>query len=209
MGTAAAPDFPFVFGLHRRLAEAFLAILLTAGAACRERVEKVEPPALEEIAAAWSGGRSDPTCRASGPGAEYAGPIRGAEHCEWPAVSRGAHSGTVTGTRDSLGGLRSLTWQRSVPDSATAAQLVDSLGRALAAVGLTTSPCRGGGRRWQRSGLGVQFMPVAVESSGRRRVMIFATTLPDALPDLLCPGAPTVSPPPPDPRTTPSPYMGD
>ena len=172
-----------------------LAVSLCAASACGRVEETPAVPTLEQLAAAWSGGRSDPTCRSSGPGGEYAGPIRGAEHCEWPAVSRGAHSGTVTGTRDSLGVLRSLTWQRSVPDSATAAQLVDSLARALSAAGLTSHPCRGGGRRWQRTGLGVQFMPVAVENDGSRRVMVFATPLPEALPALLCPGAATAPSP--------------
>lgn len=175
---------------------AILAILGTAPAACGERVVDAAAPSLEEIAAAWSGGRSDPTCRATGPGGKQMGPVRGAEHCEWPTVSRGGHSGAVTGTRDSLGVLTSLTWQRSVPDSAAAAQLVDSLARALAAAGLTSYSCRGGGRRWQRIGLGVQFMPVATEANGRRRVMVFATPVPEALPALLCPGAPASPPAP-------------
>ena len=168
-----------------------VAIVATMVSGCEDQAD-VTPavPTLEQLAAAWSGGRADATCRSSGSAGEYAGPMRGAEHCEWPTVSRGAHAGTVTGTRDSLGVLRSLTWQRSVPDSATAAQLVDSLGVALAAAGLTSYSCRGGGRRWQRAGLGVQFMPVAVESSGRRRLMVFATPMPEALPALLCPGAP-------------------
>lgn len=176
---------------------AILAILLAAGAACGERAVDDAPPTLGEIAAAWSGGRSGPTCRATGPGGAQMGPVRGAEHCEWPTISRGGHSATVTGTRDSLGVLQSLTWQRSVPDSTTAAQLVDSLGLALTAAGLTSYPCQGGGRRWQRAGLGVQFMPVATEGDGRRRVMVFATPVPEALPALLCPGAPASPLPPP------------
>lgn len=112
-------------------------LVLAATLACSE---KSEPPAqapltLEDIAAAWSGGRTDAACRPHGPRGEYLVP--GDEHCQWPTVSRGAQWSTVSGSRGSVLGLSSLTWERTVPDVAAALQLADSLGAALTERGLT------------------------------------------------------------------------
>jgi hypothetical protein len=172
----------------RRLA---LALVMVGVTACGTRETAPQPEmTLEEIAAAWSGGRADPTCRSSGPRGEYLGPVPGAEHCQWPTVTRGAEWGTVTGLRDAVMGLTSLTWERSVPDTSAAARLADSLGTALTRHGLTAYLCPEGGHRWQQPGLGVQYVLGPLGADGRVRVTVFATTLTESLPELLCPGAP-------------------
>lgn len=152
------------------------------------------PPAqlsLGEIAAVWSGGRTDPTCRDRGPRGEYLGPIPGSEHCEWPTVVRGGHRGTVTGFRDAAAGLTMITWERRVPDADAAAALADSLGAAFTGWGLQSYACPDGGRRWQRPHLGIQLTPVP-PTSGGARVMVTATTFPSALHAVTCRGAPTL-----------------
>ncbi len=148
------------------------------------------PLTLGELAASWSGGRADPTCRDTGPRGEYLGPVPGAEHCQWPTVVRGTDWGTVSGKRDAISGLGLLIWERTVADSSAAQQLADSLGSALTGQGLEEFQCPGMGRRWQRPELGVQFTVLTAGAEGRLRLMISAVTMPAAIPELLCPGAP-------------------
>jgi hypothetical protein len=168
-------------------------------AACGAR-EPADPAAdaprtLEELAAAWSGGRTDPTCQPHGPRGEDLGPLPGSEYCQWPTVVRGRQSSTVSGMRNALSGsLVSLTWERAVPDSAAVARLRDSLGTAFRAWGLAEHPCRSGGRRWQTATFGAEFAAGVRGRDGRLRVLVFATTLPAALTPVTCPGAPTLPP---------------
>lgn len=178
---------------YQRLCILPLAFASITALGCRGS-EPAAPPqlSLEEIAAAWSGGRADPTCRPQGPRGEYLGPIPGAEHCQWPTVVRGKQFGTVTGNRDAIMGLGLITWERTVSDAAAVEALADSLAGVFTAWGLAEYPCPDGGRRWQRSRLGVQFTPVPPDASGRTRVMVSATSLPSSLPALTCPGAPTL-----------------
>lgn len=160
------------------------------------------PLTLGEIAAAWSGGRTDPTCRTHGPRGEHLGPLPGAEHCEWPTVVRGGHRGTVTGFQDALAGLTMITWERTIPDSTAASVLVDSLDAAFTAWGLQAYDCPDGGRRWQQPTLGIQLSPVPSTAAGMR-MMVVATTIPSALHEVTCRGAPTL--PLEDPRRAPAP----
>ena len=144
-------------------------------------------PTLVALAAAWSAGRAEPVCQSRGPRGEYLGPIPGAEYCHWPTVARDLGVGTVSGHRDGVGGLTEITWDRTLPDTAAAARLADSLGTALTARGLRERPGRGGGRRWESAALGVQFLRVPARPGAGSHVLVFATSLPGALPDLTCP----------------------
>lgn len=175
--------------LHPALAPLLLPIaLLACGGG------EPAPPttmSLGEIAAAWSGGRAAPICRTRGPRGEYLGPLPGAEHCEWPTVVRGEHRGTVTGFQDALTGLTLIMWERTVPDAAAATALADSLGAVFTAWGLEAYACPDGGRRWQRPRLGVQLTPAPPTGAGAR-VMVTATTIPSALHEVTCRGAPTL-----------------
>lgn len=169
-----------------------LTILLPTMLACGEREAAPTQLTLEALAAEWSGGRHDPTCRNRGPRGEYLGSSPGAEYCQWPTVSRGAYWGTVSGSRDSLFGLTALTWERVVADSAAAATLADSLGVALIEHGLVAYTCPNAGHRWQTPGFGVQFDYYPAAAAGRPKVLVFATVIPSGLADLTCPGVPTL-----------------
>jgi hypothetical protein len=164
---------------------------LVVPASCRRSEARVPAPAdLVALAAAWSGGRTDPTCQPRGPRGEYLGGRPGAEYCQWPTVVRGRQSGTVSGTQNEISGLRMIMWERAVPDSATAARLRDSLSATLTAQGLAEYPCPAGGRRWLRDDFAVEFLPGRRRADGRLHLGVVATTIPGALVPALCPAAP-------------------
>ena len=146
-------------------------------------------PTLEALAAAWSAGRAEPQCQPRGPRGEYLGPAPGAAYCQWPTVARNLGVGMVSGHRDAVTGLGEITWDRMLPDTAAVTRLADSLGGALTARGLHGRVCPGGGRRWEAAALGVQFLRVRSRPDVGPRVLVFATTVPSALPDLNCPRA--------------------
>jgi hypothetical protein len=178
---------PILFVRH---ASRVLAVaLLLASVAC-EPTRDAPPLTIEGFAAALSGGRTDPVCRNRGPRGEYLGPIPGAEHCEWPTVTRGAEYSTVTATRDSLNGWTSITVNRLFVDTARVTVFLDSLDSEFTAAGHAAHLCKGGGRQWQTKGLVVQSTPPFAAPTGGHSLMLFAVESPAAIPRLLCPDAP-------------------
>ena len=169
----------------------FAFVMAVAGCAAGEPTSSTLP-SLDELAAGWSHGRTDPSCRTTGPRGEYLGGAPGAEYCQWPTVSRGPESGTVGGTRDALMGFTLLTWERTFRDSIAVRRFADSLSTEFTRHGLAAYECPGDGRRWQTPGLGVHLTWVRRKADGRPRVLVQATTLPAALPTFLCPAAPTL-----------------
>lgn len=165
-----------------------LALLLTLSA-CGGAGDPT-PLTLEGLATSWSGGRSDPTCQPRGPRGEYLGVLPGIRHCQWPTVTRDSEFGTVTAIRDSLRGLSNITWERVLADTMRVAALIDSLERRFTRAGLSSHRCSTGGMRWQSDELIVQSVPAIARPAGGQLVMIFATTMPAAIPRLLCPDAP-------------------
>lgn len=160
--------------------------------------KQAESPRLSVayIAASWSGGRTDPVCSNRGPRGEYLGRTPGAEHCQWPTVTRGTEFGTVSATRDSINGWTSITWERVFKDTAGVTTMLDSLDRAFVAAGLLAHRCVGGGRRWQAPGLAVQSMPPVQRPAGGVLVSVIAVENAVAIPSLFCPDAPPQSPDP-------------
>jgi len=194
------PRAASILAVHTMAASLTRALLLGCTlvviASCRRSEARVSPPVgLVELAAAWSGGRTDPTCQPRGPRGEYLGGLPGVEYCQWPTVVRGRQSGTVSGTQDEISGLRMIMWERAVPDSATAAKLRDSLSATLKAQGLVEYPCPAGGRRWLRDDFAVEFLPGRTRADGRLHLGVVATTLPTTLVPALCPAAPQVPAP--------------
>lgn len=153
------------------------------------------PPSVLELASAWSGGRSDPVCGNRGPRGEYLGPLPGAEHCQWPTVTRGREFGTVFATRDSANGWTGVTWERVFVDTARVQVMLDSLDASFVASGLFAHRCSTGGRRWQAPGLVVQTMPPTPRPAGGFVVSVIVTKWEAAVPTLFCPDAPPVTDP--------------
>lgn len=154
------------------------------------------PPATEldlmQLGAAWSGGRTDLTCRPEGLRANLVDSVMANETCEWPTVKRGTESGKVTGSRDAISGLQMLTWNRVLRDTAALHALRDSLARAFVAQGLTEYQCDTVDRRWQNDTFGVQLIVGLPQSNGQPQVVIFATKMPWALLPISCPVAPQI-----------------
>jgi hypothetical protein len=161
-------------------------VMITSLAACREPATRSARKSLEELAAGWSGGRANPTCRNRGPIGEYLGTTPGAEYCQWPTLVRGAEWGTVGGQRDSIFGMTMITWQRKFRSAAGANWLIDSLGKEFRAQGFREWPCPNGGRRWETNQLGV-LIERLVPKTGTEVLTVFATTMPQALPEKFCP----------------------
>jgi hypothetical protein len=157
------------------------------------------PPANEfdlvQIGAAWSGGRTDPKCWLEGLPATLADSVMATERCEWPTVTRGTESGTVTGSRDPVFGLKGLTWNRVLRDTAALHALRDSLARAFVAQGLTQYECDSVDRRWQHDTFGVQLNVGLPRPNGQPQVVVVATVWPWALPPISCPVAPQIPSP--------------
>jgi hypothetical protein len=181
------------------LAALSLLVSLPVASAGAQRAAPPRPvPPLNILAAAWSGGADGAICRDDA-GMEEVPPAFRPQTCEWPRVTRGREFSQVTGMRGPLGDdLHALTWERAVADSMGAARLADSLSTALRAIGLTEYACPDAGRRWQRSGFTVQYTRGVVHRDGLLRVAVFATTLPNAIPEFACPVAPKLpaAPPP-------------
>ncbi len=175
---------------HRTL----MLLLVSALLACEPKQEAT-PLTAVGLAAALSGGRTDPVCRNRGPRGEYLGPVPGAEHCQWPTVTRGAEFSTVTATRDSILGWTSLTYERVFSDTARVRVALDSLDDAFTAQGLVAHRCVGGGLRWYSPSLVVQTMPAMPRPAGGHVMMLYASGLPAAIPSLFCPDAPPVTTP--------------
>ena len=152
------------------------------------------PSSAEALAAAWSGGRTDPVCRSRGPRGEYLGPIPGAEYCQWPTVARGSEFGTVSATRDSLNGWGLVTWERVVTDTLAVRRVLDSLDAVFSAAPFVSYACPEGARRWQAPGLVVQSAPAAARATGGQVLLIFAVASTESVPVLLCPDAPRFQP---------------
>ena len=182
----------------RSLLRALASLLVLTTFACSS---KPETPSLtaETLAAALSGGRSDPVCRNRGPRGEYLGPIPGAEHCQWPTVTRGAEFSTASAARDSVNGWTTITLERVFSDTARASVFIDSLNAAFVNVGLLPHRCATGGHRWQADGLVVQTVPTSPRPAGGHLLMLFAAA---AIPSLLCPDAPPPAPRDPRARTS-------
>lgn len=178
----------------RRLRATLLPLALASIAliACADRPAAV-PVGVLELASAWSGGRSDPVCRNRGPRGEYLGPLPGAEHCQWPTVTRGREFSTVFATRDSANGWTSVTWERVFVDTARALVMLDSLDASFVASGLHAHRCSTGGRRWQARGLVVQSMPPTPRPAGGFLVSVIVAKWAEAVPTLFCPDAPPVT----------------
>ena len=102
---------------RRALMRGSAVLLLAIVVSCDAPSTQLPPQTLPELAAAWSGGRSDPVCQNRGPNGEYLGTSPGAQYCQWPTVARGPEWGTVGGHRDSIAGLGLITWERSFRDS--------------------------------------------------------------------------------------------
>jgi hypothetical protein len=178
----------------RVLLVATLAALAAAGCSAQSAAPPAAPLQLEALAAAWSGGTATPNCAAAPGDADLPAPFRTMQ-CAWPRVVRGREFGHVTGMQQGPeGALHALTWERAVTDSLAAAWLADSLGTALRAARLAEHRCPDAGRRWQAPGLTVQYTRGVVHADGLLRVAVFATTLPNAIPDLMCPNAPKLPP---------------
>jgi hypothetical protein len=143
---------------------------------------------LHAWATGWSQGGTA-TCREQAGMADFPPSLR-LQECSWPRVTRGRQFSDLTGTASLDNGLHALMWQHAVTDSVSAARLADSLGMALRGAGLREYACPRAGRRWQTPGLAVQYSPAIVHPDGLLRVLVFATTIPRALPDFSCPDAP-------------------
>lgn len=185
--------------VHRSTLVPLVVIGLLA-VACEAPSTPSTPPTVAALAAGWSAGRSDPRCGDRGPRGEYLGPIPGAEHCQWPTVSRGREFGTVFATRDSINGWTSLTWERVLADTSRVRTVLDSLETEFLRAGLSAHACAGGGRRWQAPGLVVQTSAATVRAAGGIVVLVFVAAQAASIPTLLCPDAPPLQDPP-DART--------
>lgn len=165
-------------------------------AACT-RDDAVPAINLEQLGSDWSGGRTDVTCRRTGPRGTVIDRVMDSEECQWPTVVRGSEWGTVVGSRDRVAGMQLLKWSRVVRDTSAVLVLRDSLAHALASQRLTEYTCIGSGRRWQHSTFGVEMSVGSASPRGQPQVLIVATRMPWALPAILCPNAPQI----PRPRT--------
>jgi hypothetical protein len=170
-----------------------LAVLVAVGCAGREAPGPPASVRLEDLATAWSASAARPACADTPGEADLPAPFR-TKQCTWPRVVRGRDFGQVTGSAAPGGALHALTWERAIADTAAAGRLADSLAAALRPRGLAEYACPNAGRRWQAAGLTVQFARGVVHGDGLLRVAVFATTLPNAMPDLLCPDAPKLAP---------------
>lgn len=171
-----------------------LAICLAALLGCARTdaapVRRLET--LAEFAAQWSGGRTDPTCRRLGPRGEYLGPR--IVYCQWPTVVRGAQHGTVGGNRDSISDVfHMITWERTMRDSAATKAFSDSLGAALRAQGFDEWACPGGGYVWETRKLAAALLPWRMMPDGDKKIVVMATTFPDAIDSVDCPRPPRAS----------------
>ena len=171
--------------LHLQLA----ALLTVAGCDAVPAATEID---LMRLGAAWSGGRTNPTCWPEAPRANLADSLMVNERCEWPTVRRGIEWGTVTGSRDPIFGLKMLTWNRVLRDTAALHALRDSLARAFVAQGLTEYQCDSVDRRWQHDTFGVQLNVGVPQANGQPQVIVLATTWPWALPSITCPVAPQI-----------------
>lgn len=178
----------------RHTAHVLSAASLLIALACDKPKPDLAPLTPEGLAASLSGGRTDPVCRSRGPRGEYLGPIPGAQHCQWPTVTRGAEFSTVTATRDSVLGWTSLRMERAFSDTLRAAAFLDSLHGSFVDRGLLAHRCSTGGRRWQSEAITIQTMPPVAQPSGRYVLSLMATGLPGAIPALSCPDAPPLMP---------------
>jgi hypothetical protein len=172
-----------------QLRVAILAALLTQS--CRDAPAVRAPQTLQELAEAWSGGRTDPTCQTRGPHGEYLGALPGATYCQWPTVARGSEWSIVGGHRNSVLGLTDIVWERRVRRHDSAVTLADSLGKELRSQGLREQLCARGGRRWETATLGILLTVYPARSDGAVIVTVFATTMPRALPRVDCPATTT------------------
>jgi hypothetical protein len=133
---------------------------------------------LHEMASEWSGGRTDPVCKNRGPRGELLPRMRGAEYCQWPTLSSGDNWGVVGGHRDSLTGLREITWERRVQSGGVVNFLMDSLSKEFRKQGFVESTCDDGGRAWRSEKTSVVFVRGASVHSGPRTVTISAYSPP-------------------------------
>ena len=124
-----------------------IAFLLLTGS-CRDP-EHLTPLTIDSLAAAWSGGRTDPTCQNRGPRGEFLGTEPGAEYCQWPTLVQGRVWGTVGAYRDHVNGDLHMLWERVFLTDTARSRVVDSLSRSLRAHGLEERPCRDRGYRWE------------------------------------------------------------
>ena len=159
-----------------RLASILLVSAVVGGCGRGERAETASSPTLEELAAGWSGGRTDPTCSDRGPRGEYLGHVPGTKYCQWPTVIQGARWSRVGGERTPGSGFGMITWERKVAARAEVAALVDSLRQALLDRGLHEHGCPDGSPRWDDERIGVQFLRGGVDSL---QVTVMATILPE------------------------------
>lgn len=167
-----------------RLASALLITALIMGCGRGERARSLPTPTLEELAAGWSGGRTDPTCSDRGPRGEYLGHLPGTKYCQWPTLIQGARWSRVGGERMPRFGFGMITWERKILARSEVTALVDSLRQELLDRGLHEHQCPDGWPRWDNARLALKLLAGGSDSL---QVSVLATTVPDAF-QAFCPG---------------------
>jgi hypothetical protein len=146
---------------------------------------------LADLASEWTGGAAVVRCLTTGPHGEYLGPVPGTELCEWINADTIAPP-LVTGMRFQRR-LASITWSPSGRDSASAAQNVALVQKAMRERGLVARPCTNAaltamgvqGTRWESATLAVQLSHARMPT-GEERVVVLAYDAPGAIATQLC-----------------------
>ena len=152
-----------------------------------------EVPTLRQLATAWSGGQTQPSCQTEGPNGEYLG-LPGERYCVWPTPTGASAPGEVSAHMLVTGRVLFLHWVRPTADSADADRLVDSLGTALTSRGLIARACPSGDvpaghvemTRWEAPTLIVELSRIA-PATGAPKLSVMAGDDPRGVPDVLCP----------------------
>ncbi len=152
-------------------------VMATGACAASDDLPPVDVATLEELAAQWSAGRTDPTCRRYGARGEYLGPNK--EYCQWPTVVRGPVHSTVGGDRDSTYGYLAIRWERTFRDSSEARLVVDSLRRAFRVLQYDEWPCRSGGNVWVGEKFQIFLLGRGADTTSHRMLIIARRALYD------------------------------
>src|SRR6185503_17653229 len=98
-------------------------------------------PTLDQLATAWSGGQTRPTCYKRGPNGEYLGPPSlNQQYCVWTPPAGASPRGDVS-AHTGQGRLTLVHWNLPTNGVREADRLVDSLGSALTSRGLSARAC--------------------------------------------------------------------
>jgi hypothetical protein len=182
--------------MPRRLALSILALAFAVACRGGERADDAsmksgQPPTLRQLAMAWSGGQTRPQCQDRGPNGEYLGPMR-EQYCVWSTSA--AAAGEVSARTTASGRLTLLQWNRQTAGESDADRVVDSLRTALVSHGLVARDCPSGEvpaghlqvLEWAAPTLLIQLSRIS-PPNGAPRLMVLATDLPKAVPDIMCP----------------------